>query len=80
MFRRKSGFQFGFLCYSSQFSGSSKASDHWEVVEEKPRATSDNLVDGMVIKGVAYILRFHLLVQVGTKVVFLDHVYMDVFG
>ena len=54
-------------------------SDYWRVARNEARATSNDLVDSTVVKDLAYILRLSFLIQVRAKVVFLDHVYIDMF-
>ena len=44
------------------------------------RTTSNDSVNGMVVKGSAYILRLSFLIQVQAEVVFLNHIHIDVFG
>ena len=71
-----------FSCFSSngEFGCCDETSNYWEVARDEARATSNDLVDSIVVKGLTYILRFSFLIQVCAKVVFLDHIYIDVFG
>ena len=39
-------------------------SDYWRIAGKEMRTTSNDLVDGMVVKGLAYILRLGFLIQV----------------
>ena len=55
-------------------------SNYWGVVGEEARTTLNDSVDSMVVKGSTYILRLGFLIQVQAKVVFLDHIHIDVFG
>ena len=54
--------------------------NYWGVTGKKARTTSNDSVDGIIVKGSVYILRLSFLIQVRAKVVFLDHVYIDVFA
>lgn len=73
-------FWFGFFYGGSQFSSGGKTSDYWGIVWKELRSLFNDSIDSMVVKGIVDILRFCFLVWVGTKVIFLNHVDVDVFG
>ena len=56
IFRRKRGFWFGLLHCSSQCGHSGKAGYYWGIVGKEAEAASDDLVNGMIVEGMVYIL------------------------
>ena len=60
--KRKRGFWFGSFCGDSQFGHHGKVSYYQEIVGKEAGATSNDLVDGTVVKGLAYVLRFGFLI------------------
>ena len=55
------GFGLAFLVVMASSVGG-EASDYWRVVRKEARATSNDSVNGMVVKSLAYILGFGFLI------------------
>ena len=55
-------------------------SNYWGVIGEEARATSNDLVNSLVVEGLTYALGFSFLIEVCAEMVFSGHIYVDVFG
>ena len=55
---------FSFFGGDGEFGCCGEMSNYWEVAGEETRTTSNDLMDGTVVKGSTYILRLSFLIQV----------------